>query len=63
MIAITTRMTTRTWKLGNIVKVFSEALDAFAIYRARRAVPEYELRRVQREINRYRKIISESTAR
>jgi hypothetical protein len=35
----------------------------FAVYRARRAVPEYELRRVQREINGYRKMIFENTAR
>ena len=32
----------------------SNAVDAYASYRLRHAVPEFELRRAKREISRYR---------
>jgi len=32
----------------------SNAVDAYATYRTRHAVPEFELRRAEREIGRYR---------
>jgi hypothetical protein len=36
-----------------VCRRFLDALDAFAQEKARRAVPEHELRRAQREIDRY----------
>jgi hypothetical protein len=60
MIAITTHMATGARRLRSFLRGLAEALDAFASYRAQRVVPERELRRVQREINRYRRTMSES---
>ena len=38
------------------------ALDAYAMYRAQKAVPEHELRRTEREINRYCQLMREAAA-
>jgi cob(I)alamin adenosyltransferase len=50
-------------KLRAIYRRFLDAVDAFAMYRMQRAVPEWELRRAEREINRYRRLMHESNAR
>jgi hypothetical protein len=44
-------------KLRTACHRFLDALDAFAQTKARKAVPEHELRRAQREINRYRRLM------
>jgi hypothetical protein len=44
-------------KLRPAWRRFLNALDAFAQEKARRAVPEHELRRAQREIDRYRRLM------
>ena len=44
-------------KLRAAFQRFLDALDAFAQAKARRAVPEHELRRAQREIDRYRRLM------
>jgi hypothetical protein len=44
-------------KLETVYRWFLDALDAFAAAKMRKAVPEHELRRAQREINRYRRLL------
>jgi hypothetical protein len=44
-------------KLRAACRRFLDALDAFAQAKARRAVPEHELHRAQREIDRYRRLM------
>jgi hypothetical protein len=50
-------------KLRTFFRKLSETLDAFAMYRMQQAVPECELRRTDREINRYRRLMDASNAR
>jgi len=38
-----------------LVSRLSDAVDAYATYRIQRAVPEFELRRVERQVSRYRR--------
>ena len=44
-------------KLQSVYRRFLHALDAFAEARMRNAVPEWQLRKAQREINRYRRLM------
>jgi len=44
-------------KLQTVYQRFLDALDAFAEAKMRNAVPERELRRAQRNINRYRRLM------
>jgi hypothetical protein len=44
-------------KLQTAYQRFLGALDTFVEAKVRNAVPEYELRRAQREINRYRRLM------
>jgi hypothetical protein len=44
-------------ELRTACRRFLNALDAFAEAKAGRAVPEHELRRAQREIDRYRRLM------
>jgi hypothetical protein len=44
-------------KLQTVYQRFLDALDAFAEAKMRNAVPERELRRAQREINRCRRLM------
>jgi hypothetical protein len=44
-------------KLQTAYRRFVDAFDAFAEAKMRNAVPERELRRAQREINRYRRLM------
>jgi len=47
----------REWgasKRHGFLSRLSDAVDAYATYRMRQAVPEFELRRAKREISRYR---------
>jgi hypothetical protein len=44
-------------KLRALGRALLRALDAFAAAKMRNAVPEHKLRRAQREINRYRRLM------
>ena len=44
-------------KMQSLCLRFARALDAFAAERARKAVPERRLRNVQREVNRYQRLM------
>jgi hypothetical protein len=44
-------------KLQTACRRFLSALDTFAQAKARRAVPEHELRRAKREIDRYQRLM------
>jgi hypothetical protein len=44
-------------KLQAACQRFLDALDAFAKAKMRNAVPEHELRRAQREISRFRRLM------
>ena len=52
------RMAAVTSKLQSFFGLLGDALDAFAMYRMQRAVPESEIRRAEREISRYRKLMN-----
>jgi hypothetical protein len=44
--------------LRNMRGALREAIDAFVVYRVQRAVPEHELRRAEREINKCRRLMN-----
>jgi hypothetical protein len=44
-------------KLQAIYQLFLHALDSFAEAKMRNAVPEWRLRKAQRDINRYRRLM------
>ena len=46
-----------TAKLQSLYRQFLQALDDFAEARMRKAVPEWQLRKARREINRYRRLM------
>jgi hypothetical protein len=50
-------------KLRGFFAALSGAIDAFAMYRMQRAVPEYEMRRCDREIKRLRRPACKPAAR
>ena len=49
-----------TAKLHSLLTTISKALDAYAAHRMEHAVPEYELRRAERTIGRYRRLMENS---
>jgi len=53
-ISSTTRRQRGASKSHGFFNRLAEAVDAYAAYRMRRAVPEFELRRAERAISRYR---------
>jgi hypothetical protein len=57
------RMAMSESKLQSFFSKLAGALDAFAMYRMRRAVSESELLSAEREINRYRRLMRERAAR
>jgi len=50
-------------KMRAFLLQFLHALDAFAEFKVANAVPELELRRAEREINRYHRLMHASTPR
>ena len=49
-------------KMQALYRAFLRALDDFTKSKMRNAVPEWELRRVQREVNRYRRLMHANRA-
>ena len=45
----------RLEKLARFINRLSRAVDRYVSYRVRRAVPEFELRRIERQMSRYRR--------
>ena len=54
MFTTTSRRQSGAPKRRGLLNRLSEAVDAYAAYRMQMAVPEFELRRAEREITRYR---------
>lgn len=46
--------------IQRVVATLGDTVDAFVVYRMQRAVPEDELRRAEREINRYSRMMRAS---
>jgi hypothetical protein len=46
--------------MRDLLRTFGAAVDAFAVYRMKHAVPEHELRRAERQIDRYRRMMQAS---
>jgi hypothetical protein len=53
----TPRIAAAASKLQSLFGTVRDAVDTFASYRIQHAVPEAELRRAEREINRYRRLM------
>jgi hypothetical protein len=51
------RMAAVASKLKSLLGLLGDALDKFAMYRMQHAVPESEMRRAEREIARYRRLM------
>lgn len=44
-------------KLQSLLGILRDAVDAFAMYRMQHAVPESELRRIEHDIDRFRRLM------
>lgn len=47
-------------KARDLLRDLGDAVDSFAAYRMRHAVPEHELQRAEQEIARYRRLMKAS---
>lgn len=51
-----------TAKLRSLLTTIANALDAYAAHRMQHAVPDHELRRAERTIGRYRRLMEKSAS-